>query len=161
MTTTFRIMLALNILALGSCGSDSKGTSTSEQPKANSAQPTSMPEPSSSPSDDGIVGEWKLALEAYDDNNNKVLDDEEKKKGISNRHYYRFNADGTCLIHMMKFKGNYEIKETNGRKQLLIYIDDNGTKTSEGKFYILSVNKDELTLLHSSGEYVFWVFKRE
>ena len=131
------------------------------------SKPSPLPENKESPStpastsEDGIVGEWKLSLETFDDNNNKSLDDEERKKGIAtSKTSYRFNADGSGIISNMKFKGEYEVRDEGARKLLTTYIFDNGKRMQEGKFYILSVNKDELVLLHASGEYAIWVFKR-
>src|SRR3954464_12292625 len=57
-----------------------------------------------------IVGEWTLTLEAYDLNDNHILDESERKKGVANKYYYRFNSNGSCLIHSLHIKGHYEIK---------------------------------------------------
>jgi hypothetical protein len=109
--------------------------------------------------DDGIIGSWSLVLQAFDDNNNGKLDDDERKKGSGGRHFYQFNADGTCLIHTLKLKGNYELKNENGKRRLYTYIIDEGTKTPENRWYVISVSKTELILL-SQDKYAFWIYKR-
>jgi len=109
--------------------------------------------------DDGIIGSWSLVLQAFDDNNNGKLDDDERKKGSGGRHFYQFNADGTCLIHTLKLPGSYELKNENGKKRLYTYINDGGTKTPENKWYVISVSKTELILL-SQDKYAFWIYKR-
>lgn len=109
--------------------------------------------------DDGIIGSWTLVLQAFDDNNNGKLDDEERKKGNIGRHFYQFKADGSCLIHTLKLKGYYELKNVDGKKRLYTYIDDEGTKTPENAWYVISVSKTELILL-SQDKYAFWIYKR-
>src|SRR5215210_8634246 len=104
-TNSFVILFSLSFL-LG-CGNNSQVKSTTETPTTTKEETTPKTESNNAPSGDGIVGEWNLALETYDENSNKKLDDEERKKGFSNKYYYRFNADGSCLIHTMKFKGHY------------------------------------------------------
>jgi hypothetical protein len=113
----------------------------------------------SSPGDDGIIGSWTLVLQAFDNNSNGKLDADERKKGNIGRHFYQFNTDGTCLIHTMKLKGSYELKTVDGKKRLFTYIDDEGAKTPENKWYIISVTKTELILL-SQDKYAFWIYKR-
>ena len=51
-------------------------TKTEQQPQIASNAETNQI------SGDGIVGYWKLTLEAYDDNGNKSLDEDERKKGL-------------------------------------------------------------------------------
>jgi len=108
---------------------------------------------------DAIIGSWSLVMQAFDDNNNGKLDDEERKKGSGGRHFYQFNADGTCLIHTLKLKGSYELKNEAGKQRLYTYIIDEGTKTPENKWYVISVSKTELILL-SQDKYAFWIYKR-
>ena len=118
--------------------------------------------------DDGIVGDWKLALECYDDNHNHQLDDAERKKGFSNHYFYRFSADGNCIIspfvtNQLKsgFKGHYVLSEKNSRKVITTYWDEAEQKGQrEGQYTIISVNKDELVLLETTGDHTFWIFKR-
>ena len=109
--------------------------------------------------DDNIIGSWNLVLQAFDDNSNVKLDEEERKKGNTGKHFYQFNADGTCLIHTLKLKGSYELKKENGRKRLYTYVYDEGTKVRENAWYLISVTKTELILL-SQDKYAFWIFKR-
>ena len=106
-----------------------------------------------------LVGSWNQILVAFDDNKNGKLDEEERKKGSTNKHFYQFNADGTCLVYTMKLKGSYELKNEDGKKRLYTYVDDNGTKTRENAWYVISITKTELILL-SQDKYAFWIFKR-
>ena len=108
---------------------------------------------------DNIIGGWSLMLQAFDDNSNGKLDEEERKKGNTNKHFYQFNADGTCLVHTLKLKGSYELKNESGKMRLYTYIDVEGTRTKENAWYIISVSKTELILL-SQDKYAFWIFKR-
>jgi hypothetical protein len=115
------------------------------------------------PSGDDIVGNWKLMLEAYDDNENKTLDEAERKKGIKNNYAFRFNADGSCQIQQV-FKGHYEVK-TEGDKKIL-YVYRNRVVGEEEKdpppdvYRIISMSKNELVLLEQEGNLTFWVFER-
>ena len=108
---------------------------------------------------DGIIGSWNLVLQAFDDNSNGKLDEEERKKGNTGKHFYQFNADGSCLVYTMKLKGSYELKNEDGKKRLYTYVDGNGTKVRENAWYLMSVSKTELILL-SQDKYAFWIFKR-
>lgn len=108
---------------------------------------------------DGIIGSWNLLLQAFDDNSNGKLDEQERKKGNTNKHFYQFNADGTALVHTLKLKGYYELKNEDGKKRLYTYVDDEGTRMKENAWYIISVSKTELILL-SQDKYAFWIFKR-
>ena len=115
------------------------------------------------PSGDGIVGYWKLTLEAYDDNGNKVLDDDERKKGIKNRYTYRFNADGSCQIQDF-YKGHYEEKTENGNKMLYVYrnrvVGEEDKDPAPDVYRIISINKNQLVLLEREGNLTVWVFER-
>lgn len=114
-------------------------------------------------SEDGIVGFWKLTLEAYDDNGNKILDEEERKKGIKNQYTYRFNSDGSCKIQEF-YKGRYEEKTEKGNKML--YVFRNRVVGEEDKdplpdvYRIISMSKNQLVLLEDMGNLAFWVFER-
>ena len=118
--------------------------------------------------DDGIVGDWKLVLETYDDNHNKQLDDAERKKGFSNHYFYRFSADGSCIIspfasNQLKsgFKGKYQVTEKNGKKIITTYWDETEQKgQKEGQYTVISVSKTELVLLETTGDHTFWIFNR-
>ena len=117
---------------------------------------------------EGIVGDWKLILEAYDKNGNKVLDADERNKGIANHYFYRFSANGSCIIspfasNQLKsgFKGHYTITEKSGKKILTTYWDETEQKgQQEAQYTITSVSKDELVLLETTGDHTFWIFKR-
>ena len=114
-------------------------------------------------SEDGIVGNWKLKLEAYDNNENKMLDEEEKKKGIKNNYSFRFNADGSCQIRQ-SFKGRYEIKTQGANKMLYVYrnrvVGEEDHDPPPDIYCIISLNKNELVLLENEGNLTFWVFER-
>ena len=112
---------------------------------------------------DEITGQWKLKLEAYDNNENKALDEDERKKGVKNNYSFRFNPDGSCQIQQM-FKGRYEIKTEGSKKMLYVY-----RKKVEGEeekdpppdvYHIISLGKNELVLLENEGNLTFWVFER-
>jgi len=109
--------------------------------------------------DNPLIGSWSLSLQAFDENDNGKLDDEERKKGNTNKHFYQFKTDGTCLIHTLKLKGYYELKEEGGKKRLYTYIDEDGKKTPENKWYVISIGKTEMILL-SQDKYAFWIFKK-
>ena len=115
------------------------------------------------PSGDGIIGSWKLTLEAYDNNENKILDEDEKKKGIKNNYSFRFNADGSCQIQQM-FKGRYEVKTEAGKKMLYVYrkkVEGEEEKDPPPDIYrIISISKTELVLLETEGNLTFWVFEK-
>ena len=113
----------------------------------------------SSSQDDNITGSWSLLLQAFVDNRNGKLDETERKKGNTNKHFYQFNADGSCLIHTLKLKGYYELKNEGGKRRLYTYIDDDGSKMRENAWYVISVSKNEMILL-SQDKYAFWIFKR-
>ena len=125
----------------------------------NDASITNLNETTGQYQGDGIIGSWNLMLQALDDNSNGKLDEEERKKGNTNKHFYQFNADGTCLIHTLKLKGYYEQKNESGRKRLYTYVYDEGTPVRENAWYLISVGKTELILL-SQDQYAFWIFKR-
>ena len=108
----------------------------------------------------GIVGKWKLELEAVDENENKILDEEERKKGFKNTYYYQFKSDGTCIIFQTQ-KGHYEIKETDGKKKLYTFIDEGEGEGPEAQYIINSIDDNEMVLLEGMGELTFWIFKRE
>ena len=115
------------------------------------------------PSGDGIVGYWKLSLEAYDDNSNKTLDEEERKKGIKNKYTYRFNADGSCQIQDF-YKGRYEEKTENGNKILYVYreriVQEEDEDPIPDVYRIISMSKTQLVLLENENKLAFWVFER-
>ena len=148
----------------------SSSNAEKEQSKANSEiTVTSSGEKTQvAPQGDGLVGDWKLSLEAYDNNHNKVLDADERNKGISNHYFYRFSTDGSCLISPFAdkqvqnaFKGHYILSEKKGKKIITTYWDEAEQKgQKEAQYSIISVNKDELVVLESTGDHTFWIFKR-
>jgi len=112
-----------------------------------------------------ILGDWKLTLETYDNNHNRILDDEERKKAFPNHYFYRFNSDGSCLINYTTtakgaFKGHYTSSEKNGKKTIMIYMDEGGKSENQGGYTVISINKDEMVLLESTGDHTFWIFRR-
>jgi hypothetical protein len=166
---TFRMKKTLPLLLfafLAGCGSNTAvktDTETSKEESNSVSSPAATNTASASPQGEGLVGYWKLSLEAYDDNSNGKLDEEERKKGISNRYSFRFNADGTCQI-MDMFKGRYERKTEKGKDMLYVYrnrIASEETKDPPPDIYVItSFSKNEMVLLHEM-DYVFWVFNRQ
>lgn len=136
---------------------ESTVTKTDQQPEVASKLETNQP------SGDGIVGQWKLTLEAYDDNRNKILDEDERKKSIKNRYSYRFNADGSCQIQEV-FKGRYEVKTENGNKMLYVFrnrvVGEEEKDPPPDVYRIITLSKNEMTLLEDLGDLTFWVFER-
>lgn len=152
-------------LVLISCSNSGAEKNSSKTNVAKTAAETPAEDPSEAPvQGDGIVGDWKLMLETYDDNENKKLDPEERGKAFSNQFFYRFKNDGSCLVNFKRtsqgaFKGHYVIKEGDPKK-LEIYLDETEQKGKESEYSIISVDKDELVLLESYGNLTFWIFKR-
>ena len=66
---------------------------------------------------DGILGNWKLRLEVFDDNGNRVPDEAELKKGYAKNYSLQLNADGTCRMQQM-FTGRYQQVTEKGREML-------------------------------------------
>ena len=140
--------------------------------KASGEKTASAPEPKSEipsntgttqPSGNGIVGYWRLTLEAYDNNENKVLDEDERKTGIKNKYTYRFNPDGSCQIQET-FKGRYEVKTEKGNKMLYVYrnrvVGEEDKDPVPDIYRIITESKDQLVLLENIGNLTFWVFER-
>ncbi len=156
-------LFAFIVLLACNNGNAEKGIKTNSV-EGNSTSKSSI----SAQQGDGIVGDWKLSLEAYDDNHNKELDDPERKKGFSNHYFYRFSANGSCLIspfatNQLKngFKGHYVLSEKNGRKIITTYWDEAEQKGQrEAQYTIISVNQDELVLLETTGDHTFWIFTK-
>ena len=136
---------------------ESTVTKTDQQPQVASNPETNQP------SGDGIVGYWKLTLEAYDDNGNKSLDEDERKKGIKNRYTYRFNTDGSCQIQET-FKGRYEVKTENDNKMLYVYrnrvVGEEDKDPAPDVYRIITESKTQIVLLERENNLVFWVFER-
>lgn len=117
---------------------------------------------------DGIVGDWKLSLDTYDDNGNMQLDDAERKKAFSNHYFYRFSADGSALVSTYgpqgAFKGYYKLSTKKNHQLISVYLEAMRSKENpdglESEHYIISVDKNELVLLEAHEENAFWIFKR-
>src|SRR5687767_11284643 len=92
------IQLIVVFLFLSSCSNDS--TSSDEKQLANnsSTEKKSEQATTSTTSGDGIVGTWKMYLDAFDKNENQILDDEERKNAVPNKYRMQLNADGTCRL---------------------------------------------------------------
>jgi hypothetical protein len=173
MKQTCMTFLIAGIFFFANCGENQ--AATNEKQLADNAEPTTENPASATPtSDDGIVGTWKLTMEAYDDNNNSTLDDEERKSGIKNStpqalHDYKmqFNANGTCKIEG-RYNGTYKLTEDGGKKILLVDTEArqglNGRQVpaSRSKYYIKSMTSSELLLLAevSGVTFTFWLFKK-
>lgn len=117
---------------------------------------------------DGIVGDWQLSLDTYDENGNMQLDEAERKKAFSNHYFYRFNADGSALVSPTgpqgAFKGYYKISTKKNHQLISVYLKEMSSKENpdglESEHYIISVDKNELVLLEAHEERAFWIFKR-
>lgn len=124
--------------------------------------------------EDGIVGTWKLTIEAYDDNNNTKLDDDERKAGIQNstpqalRDYkMQFNSNGTCKIEG-RSNGTYKLSQESDQRILTVQLEPreglNGKQlpASKSRYHIKSLTSNELLLLAevSGVTYTFWLFKK-
>jgi hypothetical protein len=167
MKAIYGSLLVLAIILLGCTNHTANKGSTESNIVKNTSEvqpPNSQQNPTDAVSPgEGVVGYWKLALEAYDDNDNRQLDAEERSKGFSNRYSFRFNADKSCRI-MDMFKGHYEIEEKNGKKLLNVYRDKvAGEEESDPPpdiYLVTSMSNDEMVLLETLGNHTFWVFKR-
>jgi hypothetical protein len=156
--------ISLFVFLFISCA-DNETTTDDTQLAGNASVPNKEQSAVLSTADGNIVGEWKLILEAYDENENKVLDEEERKKGFRNNYLLRLNANGTCRIQNF-YNGTYTIKEEGGRKILSVQREKGKEEDKQDppdQYYIISLIKDELILLSLSAEIVtttFWVFNR-
>lgn len=159
--------LILSILfILTSCGNN-KASTTDTQLTSNASIEKSGPAPiEAGASGDGIVGTWRMYLDAFDKNENQVLDAEERKAAIKNNYRLQLNADGTCKIQDF-YKGTYKVKEEGGKRILEVQRKKvEGEETEDpipDIYHIKSLTKDEMILLTTeAGSTVsFWIFKRE
>jgi len=165
MSTKMMLLFFVSIFLLTSCGDNKEAAEEkSLASNAQSENKTDQPSPAESQGD-GIVGTWKLHLDAFDRNENQELEGEERKKGVPNNNTLQFKADGTCRIQNM-FNGTYTIKEEGGKKLLTIQrkkVEGEETEDPQpDKYYIKSVTKDELVLLviDGGGTTTFWIFNR-
>ena len=148
--------------SLIACNNNKAVQETSSAKAEKTQEVTSNTETKQAPGD-GIVGYWKLTLEAYDDNGNKTIDEEERKKGIKNKYTYRFNADGSCQIQDF-YKGRYEEKTEGGNKMLYVFrnrvVGEEEKDPPPDVYRIISLTKDQLVLLENEGNLTFWVFEK-
>jgi hypothetical protein len=154
------ICLFLSLSWIACDNSNTNRNAEDKQPPGNKtavATNTNSEPVTKSPGGKGITGQWTLRLECYDDNENHKPDPEEMQKGWGNKYFYQFNEDGSCLIHSLKMKGHYEIKEVNGKQKLLVYRDEYEDPGLEAQYEIVSMSDNELVLLW---EITFWIFKR-
>lgn len=172
MKQTCMIFLIPVIFFFANCGDNQ--AATNEKRLDNVAAPTTgNPASGTTTSYDGIVGTWKLTMEAFDDNFNKKLDDEERKSGMKNStpqalHDFKmqFNANGTCKKG--RDNGTYKLTEDGDKKILTISLEAfkglNGQQipASQHKYYIKSMTSTELLLLAevSGVTVIFWLFKK-
>lgn len=151
---------------LTSCGNDKAPTSESQEINSPSPEKAEAPPADANTSGDGIVGTWRMYLDAFDQNKNQVLDDEERKSAIKNNYRLQLNADGTCKIQDV-FKGTYKVKEDGGKKILEVQRKKvEGEETEDpipDIYHIKSLTKDEMILLTTEAGFTvtFWIFKRE
>lgn len=165
MKKTIVYFFLIGILPVFSCSNTNAENKKSESTPKKTQDAAATETASTGKQSEGIIGDWKLMLETYDDNNNKTLDEEERKKAFSNNYFYRFSSDGKCLVNFTRspqgaFKGHYTATTVNNRKKISIYLDEGEHKGIESEYYIISVNKEELVLLEGYGELTFWIFKR-
>jgi len=98
------LFIITTYILINACSNDKPAQATNAQ---TSTQPELLLKTETNlTGDEGIIGNWKLILEAYDNNENKILDEAERKKGIQNRYSFRFKADGSCQVRE-SFKGHY------------------------------------------------------
>jgi hypothetical protein len=141
-----------------SCDSTSGKAADASAASGKSTEAKEAPSSASSQSDP-IVGEWKLAMVAPDENGNEVIDANEKAKATTMEDYMKLNSDGSAEFYTIKLKGRYEIKTnaSSGKRYLNLFDKDN-TKHPRGA--ILSVTKDEMIILNKFGGDSFTVWKR-
>ena len=142
------------------------GNSDAQNPPENKSPKQKISAKSALPQGDGIIGDWKLSLETFDENSNKKLDNQERNKATRKNYFYRFYSDGKCLINFAPrpegaFKGHYEKKtDASNLERIIIYLDEGDAPGKESERFILSLTKDELVLLNVSYEGTIWIFKR-
>jgi hypothetical protein len=151
----FSLFFALLLFACdGNNTSPEAVTSTNTNSESANAEKTTK---TNAEQGNGKIGEWQLKYIAIDQNRNKKIDEDEIKNAITQANdYFRFNADGSCLYTQIKLNGRYEVKDKDGKSKLYIYAGNEEVN----KYDILSVNTNELQLLHYHGENSFHVFKR-
>jgi hypothetical protein len=155
----FSILLATFILFIScsnSSGNNGPSTPGEQTNEVKDLKKTASPEASSG---DGIVGEWTLIKMIIDENANDKMDANEISNPITNSEdYMKLNSDGSAEFYAIKIKGRYEIKENSGGKRYLNLFDKDNTKHAKGA--IISVTKNELTLLNKFAGSTFTIWKR-
>jgi hypothetical protein len=155
-------LVYIAFIVLIACSNNKAANETTASKPEQKSETASTTE-TAQPSGEGLVGYWKLTLEAYDDNGNKTLDDDEKKRGIKNKYTYRFNADGSCKIQEF-YKGRYEEKTESGNKILYVYreriVQEEDEDPIPDVYRIISVSKSQLVLLENENKLAFWIFDR-
>jgi hypothetical protein len=155
------LALIFLIIACGNSNSDAEGqlaNNSSTEKKGEQATASTNP-------GDGIVGTWKMSLDAFDKNDNEVLDEEERKNAVANNYVLQLNADGTCKLQQV-FTGRYEVTTENGKQILRVYrkkVEGEEDKDPLPDVYIIkSVGQEEMVLLVVDGgeSTTFWIFKR-
>ncbi len=138
------------------CDHSSKPQSTGNQKSVGNREgATTYRQPANS---NNILGEWHQHHAVIDQNGNALLDPEDRNgtKSTMGFNYFQFNDDGKCLYDSdVKFKGNYEIIEDNGKRKLNITVNGFGETY---KYTIVDPVTDEL-ILYSSG--AFMIFKKK
>jgi hypothetical protein len=132
--------------------------SSDNNPESASSNQQTQKSGQKSNGDNPILGEWFQQYAVFDQNQNGVLDPEDRNgtKSTMGFNYFQFNEDGKCLYDSdMKFKGNYEIIDDNGKRKVHITVNGFGETY---KYTIMDPVTDELVLF-SSG--VFMIFKRK
>ena len=157
------ILVALFFILI-SCGDDKTSASQSQLTKNSSSEQSGSPAEASA-SGNGIVGTWKMYLDAFDKNDNEVLDEDERKTAITNNYVLQLNANGTCRIQGF-YNGTYKVKEEGGKKILEVQRKKiEGEETEDpipDIYHIKSLTKDEMILLTTEAGFTvtFWIFKR-
>lgn len=174
MKQTFLIFSISALLFFANCGDNQADMNKNQLADNVTNSTTENPTSTTTISNDGIVGTWKLIMEAYDDNYNTKLDDEERKSGMKistsealRNYQMQFNANGTCKIEG-RYNGTYKLTEDGGKKILVVQLestkgmDGKQLPSSSSKYYINSMTGSELLLLAevSGVTYIFWLFKK-
>jgi hypothetical protein len=110
------------------------------------------------PNENSIIGEWSQQYAVLDQNGNAQLDPEDRNgtKSSMGFNYFQFNEDGTCLRDSdAKFRGNYEIVDEQGKRQLKVTVNGFGETYT---YTIVDPVSSELTL-YTSG--VFLIYNRK
>ena len=154
------VLAAISSLLIN-CGDNKAANSEKQLTNSSSIEKKVEPGKVAAPAGEGIVGNWELRLEVFDDNGNRIPDEAELKRGSSNFYRFQFNADGSCRIQG-SLTGRYERKTENGLDKLYVYrkriegVEDKDPLPDE--YLVTSLKKDELVLQLKSE--IFWFFKR-